>query len=102
MVSDATFRPIIWSLRFGGFLQLIPADWDQERFRVKINYGYELKIPGTGFRIYSRLVTPHVFLIGVNSVILYLLVFLKFCKHSSVDVYLSLVLLPGCLALEIL
>ena len=98
MVSSRSLKPIIWALNFGFFIRACPVSWDPINCCMVLKYGQSYRNPffrSSSYRsgcicagMYFLLQLLHSF---------YLVSLCLFLEHSTMDFYMSLLLLTGFL-----
>ena len=88
MVSSNSFKPLIWVFTLGSYIGSIPASWDSTNFCIILksepNYSASTKT-----RNWQNNIVPGIYLLLQFVHIVYLIVFLLFLEHSSIDLYMS-------------
>ena len=95
MLSEKSFKPMIWAMQLGYLLKVVSAFWDKSKDLFEVEYGKKYFIPLLSKKCYfnSKRVIPITFLVLQCANILYLIIFLIFTEHSIADIYLSLMVL---------
>jgi len=99
MVSETSFKVIIWTIQTGSVLKMFPYTWNQEEYRFEqLNEPiYQTPFWTTSFRFgitTSRFARLCYSLIGILNLV-YMIIFFLFCDHERLDLYLGWLLFIG-------